>query len=143
MNSFNYDKEEAKVILKKELNWKSYSGKNCECTFTKFCQLIYQPKKHGMDYRRAHLSTDICNSRITRQEAINILEIPAWEDLNLENEIGFVANKLGYKISELEELISKKPLWYKDYANNEFLLNNFYNLYRFLKGKPLSTSWWG
>ena len=143
LNSIFYEKEKAKNILKKELNWQSYGGKHCECLYTKFCQLIYQPMRHGMDYRRAHLSTDICNKRISRQEAINILKVAPWEDLDLENELSFIANKLGYELSELKDIISKPGLWYKDYANNEFLLGKIYNLYRFLTGRPLAKSWWG
>ena len=73
-----------------------------------------------MDYRRAHLSTDICNSRINRQEAINILKTPAWQDLDLENELSFIATKLGYEVSELKHIMNKQGLWYKDYSNNEF-----------------------
>ena len=122
LNSIFYEKEIAKNILKKEINWQSYGGKHCECLYTKFCQLIYQPIRHGMDYRRAHLSTDICNKRISRQEAINILKVAPWEDLDLENELSFIANKLGYELSELKDIMRKPGLWYKDYANNEFLL---------------------
>ncbi len=143
LNTFKYDKEKAKEILKNEIDWQSYGGKHCECIFTKFCQLIYQPKRHGMDYRRAHLSTDICNSRISRKEAINILKIPAWADLDLEHELSFVANKLGYEVEELKNFMNSPPLWYKNFSNNEFLLGKIYNLYRFLTGRPLASSWWG
>ncbi len=143
LNSVIYDKEKAKNHLKRELNWQSYGGKHCECLYTKFCQLIYQPMRHGMDYRRAHLSTDICNSRISRQEAINILKVSPWENLDLENELSFIANKLGYEVSELKNIMKEPRLWYKDYSNNEFLLGKIYNLYRFLTGRPLAKSWWG
>ena len=143
LNTFNYDKQKAKSILKSRVNWQSYGGKHCECTYTKFCQLIYQPKRHLMDYRRAHLSTDICNSRITRKEAINILKFPPWKDLNLQEELSFVANKLNYEVTDLENLMNKTPLWYKDYDNNEYLLNKIYNLYRLIRRKPLASTWWG
>ncbi len=143
LNSIFYDKESAKNILKKELNWQIYGGKHCECLYTKFCQLIYQPMRHGMDYRRAHLSTDICNKRISRKEAIDILKVAPWENLDLEKELSFIANKLGYETSELKEIMNQPGLWYKDYPNNEFLLGKIYNLYRFLTGRPLAKSWWG
>ena len=143
LNTLIYDKEKTKKILETELNWQSYGGKHCECLYTKFCQLIYQPIRHGMDYRRAHLSTDICNARIERQEAIKILNAPAWEDLDLENELSFIATKLGYEVSELKNMMNKPGLWYKDFINNEFLLGKIYNLYRFLTGRPLAKSWWG
>ena len=96
-----------------------------------------------MDYRRAHLSSDICNFRISREEAINILKIPAWNDIDLESELSFIAKKLGYEISELKSILDKKPLWYKDYLNNEFLLGKIYNLYRLMTRRPLAKSWWG
>jgi len=131
------------INLKSEINWQSYGGKHCECIFTKFCQLIYQPTRHGMDYRRAHFSTDICNSRITRKEAIDILKDPPWAELDLENELRFVANKLGYEVNELKNFMNQPPLWYKDFSNNEFILGKIYNLYRLLTGRPLASSWWG
>ena len=77
------------------------------------------------------------------QEAIDILKVPAWENLDLENELSFIANKLGYEASELKEIMNQPGLWYKDYPNNEFLLGKIYNLYRFLTGRPLAKSWWG
>ena len=143
LNTFNYDKENAKKVLKQAINWESFEGKHCESIYTKFCQLIYQPKRHGIDYRRPLLATNICNSKITRKDAITILEEPPWEDLNVENELSFISNKLGYELSELKELMKKKPSWYKDYFNNEFFLNKIYNFYRLINGKPLSNSWWG
>ena len=144
LNTFGYDKKKAIAILKKEVHWKSHAGKHCECLYTKFAQLIYQPKRHGMDYRRAHLSTDICNQRIKRDEALAILKKPSWEGLDLENELSFIARKLDYKVSELEDIMNSPPFWYKDYSNNETLLSYIYNFYRLIKGKPIANySWWG
>ena len=50
LNQFRYDKETARKDLAQSLGWRSYGGKHCESTFTRFTQLIYHPRRHGIDY---------------------------------------------------------------------------------------------
>ena len=38
LNQYNYDKNTARTILEKKLNFESYEGKHCESTYTRFCQ---------------------------------------------------------------------------------------------------------
>ena len=100
------------------------------------------PRRHDADYRRAHLSQDIILNRITRTEAINQLKISPEEDIDVDYILSFVAYKLGYSIEELNNIMRKPPLWYKDIPNREKFLNRFYNVYRFLTNRKLSSSWW-
>ena len=57
---------------------------------------------------------------LAEEEAIDILKVEPWKNLDLENELSFIANKLGYETSELKEIMNQPGLWYKDYPNNEF-----------------------
>ena len=100
------------------------------------------PIKHNADYRRAHLSQDIILNRITRKEALNILESPAYSGIDKDYIISFVAQKLGYSIKELNFIMTEPPIWYVDVPNREKLLNYFYNTFRLLTGRKLSSSWW-
>ena len=143
LNTFKYNKNEAREILEKELNWKNPGQKHSESIYTRFCQQIYQPIRHGMDYRRAHLSQDICLKRITRADAIKELEKSPWSDLDLDFHLAFIAHKLGYSKDELTNLLSEKALWHKDYPNRELALGYLYNFYRLIRGKPLANNWWG
>ena len=135
LNYFNYDKESAKVELKKKLNWESPVGKHCESTYTKFCQLIYQPKRNKIDYRRASLSTDIVQKRLTRNKALDILKTPPWSEIDVENELNFVSYKLGYDKGELEKIMQMPSKWYSDFPNRKRFLGFSYDIYRFLTGR--------
>ena len=140
LNQYNYDKNTAKTILEKKLNFESYEGKHCESTYTRFCQLIYQPKRNKIDYRRPHLSTDICFGRIKRSEAINLLKVPAWDNLDVEADLKFVALKLGYKVEELENIMTLPLKWYVDYPNRKRILGFIYDLYRILTNTKKATN---
>ena len=88
-----------------------------------------------MDYRRAHLSTDICFGRINRESAIKELKQSPWLSLDVDQELQFISYKLGYKVSEMHEFMNQPPLWYKDFPNREKLLRALYNSYRLITGK--------
>ena len=135
LNKFNYDKESARKFLIDTIQWENYSGKHCESRYTRFCQLIYQPRRHKMDYRRAHLSTDICLGRITRNQALNQLKNPPCFELDVDNELQFISYKLGYSVSEMYDFMNQPPLWYKDFPNREKFLRILYNIYRLMTGK--------
>ena len=100
------------------------------------------PKKHKADYRRAHLSQDIVLNRISRDEALENLKVSPYSEIDLDYILSFVAYKLGYKLSELNEIMHRPPLWYVDMPNREKTLNRIYNTYRFLTNRKLSTTWW-
>jgi len=140
LNQFNYDKQIAKKILENELDFETYAGKHCESTYTRFCQLIYQPKRNKIDYRRPHLSTDICLKRISRDQAINVLKIPPWENFDFEADMKFVSIKLGYKKDELKKIIQKPNKWYVDYPNRRKILCFLYDIYRFLTFTKKATN---
>ena len=140
LNQFNYDKQIAKKILEKELDFETYTGKHCESTYTRFCQLIYQPKRNKIDYRRVHLATDICLKRITREQAINELNIPSWNNFDFEADLKFVSIKLGYKKDELKKIMEKPNKWFVDYPNRRKILGFLYDIYRFLTFTKKATN---
>ena len=100
------------------------------------------PKRHNADYRRPHLSQDIIMKRITRKEALEELKISPYSDIDVDYIMSFVANKLGYSVSELNDIIEKPPLWYVDFANREKLLRDIFNAFRLLTNRKLSSTWW-
>ena len=100
------------------------------------------PKKHNADYRRPHLSQDIILKRISRNEALEKLKVSPYSEIDVDYILSFVACKLGYSLSELNEIMNRPPLWYVDFPNREKTLNRVYNLYRMLTNRKLSTNWW-
>jgi hypothetical protein len=140
LNYFSYDKKLAKSTLIENFGWEDYGGKHCESTFTRFAQLIYLPTRHNVDYRRAYLSADICLGRISRQHAMEELLVPPWKALNVDDDISFVACKLGYNEKSLKQLMFEPCKWYSDFPNREALLSIVYTVYRFITGRLKASS---
>ena len=57
--------------------------------FTKFFQSHYLPKKYGFDKRLAHLSNLILSSQISREEALEELSKPLFENNTISEEMLF------------------------------------------------------
>jgi hypothetical protein len=56
LNCVDYNKEEAKELIQRELGWRDYGGKHYESIWTRFYQGHILPRKFGIDKRKAHLS---------------------------------------------------------------------------------------
>lgn len=140
LNQFRYSKDTAREQLSSAIGWQSYGGKHCESTYTRFCQLIYQPRRHGIDYRRCHFSADICLNLVTRDQALTELARPAWSDLDVEHDVAFVARKLGYAPAELKAAMANPPRWYVDFGRRQRLLGLAYNSFRLLTGRRKASN---
>jgi hypothetical protein len=140
LNRFRYDKDEARLQLQQRIGWQSYGGKHCESTFTRFTQLVYLPRRHGVDYRRGYLSADICLGRLTRQQALDQLRVPPWAEIDVAHDLAFVARKLDYTPAQLETCMHAPPRWYSDFPNRERLLGLTYDAYRLLTGRPKASN---
>jgi hypothetical protein len=140
LNKVKFSKESARQHLTSTIGWQSYGGKHCESTYTRFCQLIYQPRRHGIDYRRSHLSADICLGQVTRHKALTELARPAWSGLDVEHDVAFVARKLGYTPVELEAAMDSPPRWYVDFPHRKRLLGLAYNSFRLLTGRQKASN---
>ncbi len=109
LNHIDYNKEDAKKILNKFCDWKEYGGKHSESIFTKFYQNYILPTKYNIDKRRAHLSSMIKAKQITRNEALQILEKPIYDEVELINDKKYVLKKL-----RLDEK------WFNEYIKKEY-----------------------
>ena len=94
LNYIEYNKEEAKRLLTKEIGWRDYGGKHYESVWTRFYQGYYLPRKFGFDKRRAHLSTLICSGQIRREEALLEMEKPAYDPKLLAEDMQYVIKKV-------------------------------------------------
>ena len=106
LNYLPYNKEEAKVLLQKELAWRDYGGKHYESVFTKFFQAYILPVKFHIDKRKAHLSTLICSGQTTRQQALAELEKPLLTPAEMETGKEYVLKKLGLTANNFEDIMN-------------------------------------
>jgi N-acetyl sugar amidotransferase len=113
-----YNKEEAKEIIKRELDWRDYGAKHCESRFTKFFQSYWLPKKFGFDKRKAHLSSLIVSGQMSREDALKELQKPPYDENEIESDKLFVAKKLGICLEEFEEIMQQPNKHFMDYPSD-------------------------
>ncbi len=140
LNFIDYDKESAQKILENELDWKYYGGKHRESKYTDFIQSYYLYTKFGIDYRRATLSTQICTGDRSRNDAIEELKTPPFNELHVKNQIKYISKKLGISESQLQEIVGLPPKYYWDYPNDAKKLGFIYDTYRWMYKKEKLAS---
>lgn len=113
-----YKKRDAMSVMHDELDWKYYGGKHYESVFTKFYQAHILPKKFGVDKRRCHLSNLILNNEITREEALNELEQPLYDPVELERDREFVLKKLGFSRADFEAYLTAPAIPHSAYPSH-------------------------
>jgi hypothetical protein len=140
LNHIRYRKDEAIRLLRERLDWRPYGGKHSESTFTRFAQMIYLPVRHGVDYRRAHLSTEICLGHTSRDAALAQLELAPYADLDADEDTAFVARKLLMPPEVLKAATKSTARWYFDFPHNSRLLGVAYDSYRLLTGRSKASN---
>jgi len=133
----DYDKQEAKRILKQEFGWEDYGGKHHESIFTKFYQSYILPRKFGIDKRKAHLSNLICSGQISRSEAVEELEKPLYSKEELAQDKQYVLGRLGLSEEEFEQIMDLPIKKHSDYGSDERIyeiLRRLERVYRFFGG---------
>ncbi len=125
LDFLNYNKDEAKEIIIKKLNWRDYGGKHHESRFTKFFQAHWLPTKFGYDKRKAHLSSLIVSGQMTRKEALQELKKPLYNENKLREDKEFLAKKMGLNVDEFDEIMLQSNKTFRDYPSNYELDKNF------------------
>jgi len=116
LDYIDYDKEQAKNFLIEELGWRDYGGKHHESIYTKFFQAYILPAKFDFDKRRAHLSSLILAGQITRNEALEEIEKPLYDEKELQEHLVYIPKKLGLTREEFEEIMNTPPRKYEEFS---------------------------
>jgi N-acetyl sugar amidotransferase len=123
LNYMPYIKSEALRLLEKEYGWKPYPQKHFESRFTKFYEGYWLPERFGFDTRRVQFSSLILTGQMQREEALEMLQKPAYNSETKEEDFNYIATKLGITKSELETYFNSPKKFYWDYKNQEWLFN--------------------
>ena len=141
LNYIDYNKKKATAELISKLDYRPYSGKHGESVFTKFFQSYYLPKKYGFDKRRPHLSSLIASGQLKREHAMQALEDESFDETTIEQELKFVAKKLGITPEILKDYINDdQNISYHDLPNWSFKIGLLRKIYKILKRLGLSLS---
>lgn len=136
LDYFDYNKEQARAILKKELGWKDYGGKHYESIYTRFVQGYILPKKFGFDKKRLHLSSLIWSGQISRAEAIREMEKNDYPEELQKQDKEFVIKKLGISEEEFEQIMNspcKNFYDYPSYKKSFYRYKWLISIYHYLK----------
>jgi N-acetyl sugar amidotransferase len=140
LNFINYDKAKARQQLEADYQWKFYGSKHGESKYTRYIQTYYLPTKHGIDYRRATLSSEICLAVTQRESALQLLKTSPFDPDTLDAEQKYIAKKLNLTDAELDSIVHLPPKYYRDYANDQQFLSRLYNLYRWVYGQSKTSN---
>ena len=137
LDYINYDKEKAKVIISKELNWKNYGRKHGESDYTRIFQEYILPVKFGFDKRKAHFSSLIAAGQMTREEAIKELSTPLYNNEKaLKNDINMLCEKFEISKNVFEKIMTLPIKSIDDYPNIKKTIKfKIYNIIRKILGK--------
>lgn len=117
LNLMPYSREDALAELQATCGFRSYGRKHGESLFTRFFQNYYLPKKFGYDKRRPHFSSMILSGQLTRDEALSQLQVPLYDEAELELDKDFFCKKLGIAREAFERLMGQPNGHYTDYPN--------------------------
>jgi len=121
LNYMTYDKSVAMELLKEKLGWTYYGGKHYESVYTRFYQGFLLPEKFRIDKRRAHLSSLIFSSQISRENALAEIHRPIYPEGLLQEDYNFVLKKLGFTKDEFDAILALPNKTYRDYPNESSL----------------------
>jgi hypothetical protein len=113
-----YIKETAMHELSDRFGWQTYAYKHYESRFTRFYEGYWLPKKFGYDKHRAHFSSLILTGQMTREEALERIAQPAYDEETISQDFEYVAKKLDLTVSELQEIMDGENKTYRDYRNS-------------------------
>ena len=106
LDLYEYNREACKRLLAREYGWKDYHLKHEESIYTKWFQNFYLPIKFGIDKRRAHFSSMINSSQMTRADAmIELSKPPIYPKLGCEDKA------LAYPKHDYTEYPTNEKVW--------------------------------
>ena len=123
LNYVPYIKEDAMRFLVERFGWQRYAHKHYESRFTRFYEGFWLPTKFGFDKRRAHFSSLILTKQMTRDEAMEWIAKPAYDESTIRDDFEYVATKLDISVAELEALLRGANKSFRDYRSSMPLIH--------------------
>ena len=117
LNYIPYSKELDLEELKEKVGYKPYGRKHGESRFTKFFQNYYLPKKFNIDKRKIHFSSMVLSGLMMREQALEELEWPLYDENELREDKHYIAKKLGISVEQLYDYVSSPGHDYSEYPN--------------------------
>jgi len=130
LNLVPYAKRDAEDELRRRFDWQPFQHKHHESRFTRFYEDYWLPRRFGYEKRRAHFSSLIMTSQMTREQALTRISRSEMDEHFLNREFEYVAHKLGLSVDELQQCFAVSKKSYRDYKNKRNLINLGTTVYR-------------
>ncbi|MHA6298267.1 N-acetyl sugar amidotransferase [Devosia sp. CAU 1758] len=117
LNHLPYIKSEAMAALVSRFGWQPYPQKHFESRFTRFYESYWLPQRFGYDVRKVQYSSLILTGQMTRDEAVELLKKPSFDESTIRYDLEFVASKLGISVDELNSYMTLPKRSYKDFKS--------------------------
>lgn len=123
LNHVSYIKQDAIDLLVERFGWQPYPQKHFESRFTKFYEGYWLPKRFGYDTRKVQFSSLILTEQMSRDEALEKLKQPPYNEELIAHDFEYIATKLGISEDELQNYMKLPKKTYKDYKSQRFIYN--------------------
>ncbi len=123
LNYVPFFKEPAMQELSDRFGWQRYAHKHYESRFTRFYEGYWLPIKFGYDKRRAHFSSLILTEQMSRDEALQKIAQPAYDEATVAQDFEYVATKLDLTVAEFRTIMNGPNKSYRDYKNSMALID--------------------
>lgn len=130
----DYNKENTKDLLKKKFGWQWYGGHHLENRITAFYHSYFLPRRFGVDFRTVGFSALIRSGQMTREEGIQMIDIPPKIDLEI---VEIFRERLGLTKKEFVELMEAPIKSYRDYKTYKPLFEKFRPFFRIMAAMDL------
>jgi len=138
LNYLHYNKDEAKNTIMEVLGWRDYGYKHYESIFTRFYQGYILPTKFNIDKRKSHLSTLICSKQMTRDQALEEIKKPPYEEELLRQDKEYVLKKFGFSEVQFNDLMITPIRKHTEFASYINIYHKFRPLIKLAKAMKLS-----
>jgi len=122
LDLISYVKKDAEAKLRDLFGWEKFQHKHHESRFTRFFEDYWLPKKFGYDRRRAHFSSLIMTGQMVRAEALERMKKPELDEHFLEQEFGYIANKLGLSAAQMRAIFEGENKTCDAYHSKKWLI---------------------
>ncbi|MDB4665065.1 N-acetyl sugar amidotransferase [Verrucomicrobia bacterium] len=133
LDLLSYNKQNALDELKSRLGYREYPGKHYESIFTRFFQGYILPKRFGYDKRRAHMSVLILSGELQRDEALQQLKSPPYDQALIKEDEIYVRKKLGLDDKEWSRIMEQPLRTSDDYPNSKGIHRKLSRLYKLIQ----------
>ena len=120
LNYIDYNRERAFKELKDFCGFEYYGDKHLENILTAFIQLYWFPKKFGVEKRSSHLSSMIVSGQLSREEALQELRKPLYDEELMQKYIEHIKTSLKITDAEFQQIMEAPTHAHTDYKTDKF-----------------------